>query len=194
MKRLSDSEGRNFLEKSEAGIYIEDIGLFSNEISKFLNHRGVDVNSFKRIGKYKHSADYLGETIAGMFWRVTSDRSNFPGRSVYGSDNSLGRYNGYPRMLFEMVDSEERNCRPAQMLDILSKEGSMRISELRDELGITSRKSVKKWGKNLKKQNLVRMDRLDIEPTKITKMIFSEDRLDTWNELKDWSYRIDVWD
>lgn len=120
--------------------FLTYMGLFTKEIKDYLMENGLRLRRgrFRRLFPHKH-ANALSTKIAGDCYKVKygkkreaalakrkSKRMSYPGMCIYYDGDFFSEFSGYPRIIFEVLDSSVRS-NAVNLLAITVEKGSTRV-------------------------------------------------------------------
>ncbi|HKZ45356.1 MAG TPA: hypothetical protein VJ343_01500 [archaeon] len=193
---------RKFLEK-DGRIYkfLEYMGLFTAEIKNYLMANGMvaskDLN-LRSLLQHKN-ANVLSTKIAGNRFQViyraicgesSRRRKACPGECIYYHGDFFGDFSGYPRIIYEVLDSSVR-FNPVNLLSAAAEKGSARVRDFYSMFPGNAFSCARKLS-NLGFLSFDGKSKI-LTPTAASIKIFSPKVKEVFEELKKWEYRIDVW-
>ena len=185
------------LQDVDVSDFLKHLGLFSLELKKYLVSRDIKVPQYTGLFQYKPSGK-LFEKIAGRHFNIShgygsggSDRSRrqYPGPSIYFLMN-YGVFDGWARIIYEVLDSKVKTNRVNVLWHL--RQGKMDLIKLNNQL-TRSPTDMYINVKKLSLLNLISFDGENLELTKTAQRILSPKVERTFEKLKKWKHRIDVW-
>ncbi len=196
---VSRIEAREMLLKdTTTNKFLTSMGLFTKEIINYLESKKVKPKcKIWELLPYK-DADTLSEKIAGNFYGLTLrgksrrrilQKRTYPGKNIFYTGNAFMYLAGYPRLIYEVLDSSRVfHTNPVNILATAVENGNVGIWKFGSRNRVLSR-----YTRRLENLGFINFDGKTITPTKTSIKIFSPEIRKVWEELKQWEHRIDVW-
>ena len=192
--------------KSNEEVYsfVTHMGLFTKEINSFLAVNGVYVyerGCLRNLFPHKN-ADDLSRSVAGRQYPISYGsmktvnssrrRIEYPGKCVYYHGNFFAGSSGYPRIIYEVLDSSVR-ANPVNVLSAAVEGDGITLQKLRTLTSLDIASGYR-HARRLSRLGFISFDGKTLAPKKISRRILSPEVKEVWEKLKEWKHRIDVWD
>jgi len=180
--------------------FLKYMGLFTKEITNFLMANGVLASKSRSVQDlFPHKkVNRLSTLIAGPRYRISyrlwgvgfdeGKKRTYPGACIYYHGDFFDESPGYPRIIYEVLDSPARG-NPVNVLSATVERGGIATHEF-SPLGSSG---VHRYARRLSNLGFVSFDGKRVTPTEISRKIFSPEVKKVWETLKEWEHRIDVW-
>jgi hypothetical protein len=180
--------------------FLNYMGLFSNEINDYLMANGILVNkghSVQSLFPHKN-ANALSTKVAGNLYQIkygekrgdaVIEKRLYPGMCIYYHDDFFGEFSGYPRIIYEVLDSSVRG----NSVNVLSTTVEKSNTRAHDFHPLLADENVCRYARRLSNLGFLLFDGKIMTPTEISRKILSAKVKKVWKELKEWEYRINVW-
>lgn len=201
-RTLGATETRQILlGDKKVNTFLNYLGLFPREMRNSLKSGGFTLKTFNYYKLFPHKdAEALSQKIAGEQFKlsVTANYTRkvrpkivYPGESVYFIGDLFGEFSGYPRIIYEVLDSSVR-YNPVNILAFIVQNENSNISGIR-KFFPTDNGTLERCFRKLSNLGFINFDGEKFIATEISRKIFSPKVRDVWEELKKWEHRIDVW-
>jgi len=135
--------------------FLTYMGLFTNEINNYLMANDVLVKKNRSLGSlFPHkNANALSTKIAGKRYQIkyglargdaVVEKRSYPGMCIYYNSNFFDEFSGYPRIIYEVLDSSVYT-NPVNILNKVVEKGN---ADIHDFSPMQSSTDVWRYAKN----------------------------------------------